>query len=88
MKLNIKAFALATGLVWGLNWFGATWWMIILDGTSPNAFLVSKMYRGYTITPLGSLAGFLWGFIDGFLIGLLIALIYNKLAPRFQKKDE
>ena len=87
MKLNIKAFALAPGLVWGINWFAVTWWMIILDGSSSDAFLVSKMYRGYSISPLGSLAGLLWGFLDGFLIGLLLAWIYNKLAPRFQIKE-
>ena len=86
MKLNIKAFALAAGLVWGINWFAVTWWMIILDGSSAEAFLVGKMYRGYTISPIGSLVGFLWGFLDGFLIGLMVAWIYNILAPRFKQK--
>jgi fructose-specific phosphotransferase system IIC component len=88
MKLNIKAFALAAGLVWGINWFAVTWWMIILDGNSPETFLVGKMYRGYTISPIGSLIGFLWGFLDGFLIGLMVAWIYNKVAPRFRQKEE
>ncbi len=87
MKLNIKAFALAAGLVWGINWFAVTWWMILLDGISADAYLVSKMYRGYTISPLGSLVGFLWGFLDGFLIGLMLAWIYNKLSPLFNQKE-
>ena len=88
MKLNIKATALAFGLVWGFNWFGATWWMIIQAGNSLETYLVGKMYRGYTVTPVGSLVGFLWGFVDGFLIGLLFAWIYNKLTSRFIQKEE
>ena len=36
MKLNVKAFALAGGIVWGLNWFGLTWWYIL---TVPRCFV-------------------------------------------------
>ena len=30
MKLNIKAFAVAVGLFWGLLLFLCTWWIIFL----------------------------------------------------------
>jgi hypothetical protein len=88
MKLNVKAFALAAGLVWGINWFFLTWWMILFEGITHEITLVGRWYRGYNISPGGSLMGLLWGFLDGFLIGLLVALIYNKLSPLFKAKEE
>ena len=33
MKLNVKAFAIAVALVWGLGIFIGTWWIIFLDGS-------------------------------------------------------
>ncbi len=88
MKLNIKAFALAVGLVWGFNWFALTWWMILFDGITHEVTLIGRMYRGWTLSPTGSLLAFLWGFLDGFLLGLLVAWIYNKLAARFKQKED
>ena len=88
MKLNIKAFALAAGFVWGFNWFGLTWWMILLDGITRETTIIGRMYRGWTLSPTGSLIGFIWGFVDGFLIGLMVAWIYNKLIPRFHSEDQ
>ena len=29
MKLNIKAFALTRGLIWGIGLFLLTWWIIV-----------------------------------------------------------
>ena len=87
MKLNVKAFALAAGFVWGFNWFALTWFMIALDGISYEMTIIGRMYRGFTVSPVGSLVALLWGFFDGFLIGLLVALIYNKLAPNMIQKE-
>ena len=87
MKLNIKAFALAAGLVWGINWFFLTWFMILFDGITHEITIIGRMYRGWTLSPVGSIVALLWGFLDGFLIGLLVAWIYNKLAPKFMKND-
>jgi hypothetical protein len=87
MKLNVKSFALSVGLVWGLNWFLLTWFMIIFDGISYEMTIIGRMYRGFTVSPVGSLIALLWGFFDGFLLGLLISLIYNKLLPRFKQKE-
>ena len=88
MKLNVKAFGLATGLVWGLNWFFVTWWMMAFDGITREVTLIGRMYRGFTLSPAGSLVALLWGFMDGFLIGLMVAWIYNKISPHFQSKEE
>jgi hypothetical protein len=35
MRLNIKAFALACGLIWGLGLFCMAWWLILLEGATP-----------------------------------------------------
>ncbi len=88
MKLNVKAFALASGLVWGINWFGVTWWMMAFDGATREVLFVGRMYRGFTLSPIGSLVALLWGFGDGFLIGLMVAWIYNKVSPHFQSDKE
>lgn len=87
MKLNVKAFALAVGIVWGINWFCLTWFMMALDGISYEMTIIGRMYRGFTVSPVGSIYALLWGFFDGFLLGLLIALIYNKLILRFKPKE-
>lgn len=85
MKLNIKAMTLTFAIVWGLGLFILTWWIILLDGASTTPTLISKIYRGYTFTPLGSLIGLLWGFFDGAFGGACIAWIYNNLVEKNQK---
>jgi len=80
MKLNIKAMALTLGIVWGLGLFMITWWMILLDGSSTAPTFISKFYRGYTLSPIGSIIGFFWAFLDGAFGGACIAWIYNKLS--------
>lgn len=89
MKLNVKAFALAGGIVWGINWFGLTWWYILTKGiTHEKIAFVSDTYVGFTVSPLGSLVALVYGFLDGLFIGLLVAWIYNKIAPRLRSKEE
>jgi hypothetical protein len=34
MKLNVRAFALTCGLVWGLGLFIFTWWIMAFDGAT------------------------------------------------------
>jgi len=87
MKLNVKAFALAGGLVWGFNWFALTWWMMLFDGATHEITIIGRMYRGWNLSPAGSLVALLWGFLDGFLLGLMVAWLYNTLAPRLTKKE-
>ena len=88
MKLNIKAFTLASGITWGINWFLVTWWMMALEGISREITFVGKMYPGYSISPVGSLFGLFWGFLDGCLLGFMVSWIYNKLIPRFRSQEE
>ena len=80
MKLDTKAFALASGLIIGLGLFLITWFIIALDGASGEITVISRVYRGYNISPLGSLIGLIWGFCDGFIGGAVFAWLYNSLA--------
>ena len=80
MRLNVKAFAITCGLVWGLGLFCLTWWIIAFEGTSMGPTLIGKLYRGYTISPTGSVIGSVWAFFDGLIGGAVFAGVYNRLA--------
>lgn len=83
MKLNVKAFALTCGLVWGFGLFCLTWWIIAFEGASPDPTFVGRIYRGYSLTPAGSFIGLIWALADGFVGGLVFAWLYNRLAGRW-----
>jgi len=82
MKLNIRAFALTCGLVWGLGLFALTWWIIAFDGASGERTLIGQLYRGYTISPAGSVIGLVWAFCDGLAGGAVFAWLYNAISAR------
>jgi len=87
MKLNVKAFALTFGLVWGLGLCALTWWVILFDGPSATPTFIGRIYRGYSLTPLGSLIGLVWAFFDGLVGGAIFAWLYNLLARRCTQAD-
>lgn len=79
MRFHIKAFALTCGIFWGLSVFVMTWWLILFNA-DVTVMLLSEFYRGFTVSPLGSLVGLAWAFFDGLVGGAIFAWIYNKLA--------
>lgn len=86
MKLNVKALALASGLIWGLGLFAGTWWLIAFEGATGEVTLIGKFYRGYTVSEVGSLIGLAWAFVDALIGGAVFALLYNFLVSRFTRK--
>jgi hypothetical protein len=80
MRFDVKAFALTCALVWGIGLFALTWWIIAFDGVTGEPTLIGRLYRGYSITPVGSLVGFVWAFIDALIGGALFAWLYNCIA--------
>jgi len=86
MKLNVKAFALTGGLLWGISLFFLTWWIIAFDGTTGEITFIGRLYRGYDISPMGSIIGLIWGFVDGLLGGAIFAWLYNFIAERLSNK--
>ena len=84
MKLDVKALALSCGLIVGLGLFLVTWWVILLDGPSGEITWVGHVYRGYNISPVGSVIGLAWGLADGLIGGAIFSWLYNWLVDRFQ----
>ena len=82
MKLNVKSFALTCGLVWGFAIFLLTWWFMAFDGITGEPTLIGRLYRGYSISPLGSIVGLAWAFADGLIFGAIFAWLYNLLSSR------
>lgn len=83
MKLNTKALAFASGLLWG----GAVLMVGIGNMISPDygsAFLslAASVYPGYTpFTGVGSvITGAIYGLVDGAIAGLIFGWIYNAFA--------
>jgi len=88
MQLNIKAFALSWGILWGASLFILTWWLIVLEGSSGDPTFIGRFYIGYNISPSGSILGLLWGFVDGTIGGLIFGWIYNFLARKFSTEKK
>jgi hypothetical protein len=82
MKLDVRAFALTCALVWGLGVFVLTWWIIAFDGITNEPMWLGRIYRGYALSPTGSVIGLVWGFFDGLIGGAIFAWLYNRLASR------
>lgn len=85
MKLNVKAFALTCGLVFGFGLFFLTWWIIAFEGATGDIMFIGRVYRGYTVSPGGSVIGFCWAFLDWLIGGAIFAWLYNVIAGRISK---
>ena len=88
MKLNIKAFALTCGLVWGVGLFCLTWWIMAFEGVTQEVPFLGHLYRGYNISPFGSLIGLAWALADGLIGGLIFAWLYNMICQHNIKQKE
>ena len=86
MKLNVKAFALTCGLLWGLGLLMLTCWIILFEGATGQATLIGKIYRGYNLSIGGGLIGLVWGFFDGLITGFIFAWLYNLLTAKIKEK--
>ena len=82
MKLDLRAFAITCSLVWGFGLFFLTWWIIMLDGPTGEVTLIGRLYRGYSISPTGSVIGLVWALLDGFVGGAVFAWLYNWIVAR------
>ena len=90
MKLNVGAFGLTCGILWGLGLFFMTWWILAFEhgsGAARSVFL-SSVYRGYTISPAGSIIGLIWAFFDGWIGGLIFAWLYNLLSGGYRRPPQ
>lgn len=86
MKLNIKAFALTCGIIWGIGLFILTWVIIAFEGITGDPTFIGLAYRGYNVSPLGSVIGLIYALIDGTIGGAIFAWLYNFIAARTSDK--
>jgi len=86
MSLNVKAFTVTCGLLWGLCIFFLTWWLILFGGKTEVLGSLGSFYIGYSVTPTGSFLGLGYGIVDGGIGGLIFAGVYNYFVCRFAAK--
>ena len=80
MKLDVKAFGLACGLVWALGYVVlAVLTMTSGYGSDITNFL-AKHYIGSGANTQGIIVGAVWSFVDAGIGGAVLAWLYNKLA--------
>ncbi|MFH1893944.1 MAG: bacteriophage holin [Candidatus Zixiibacteriota bacterium] len=82
MRLNVKALALTSGILWGLSVFVVTWWVLVFEGATGDITWLGHIYRGYSISYVGSFIGLLWGLFDGLIGGAIFGWLYNFIAGR------
>jgi hypothetical protein len=80
MRLNVRAFALTGGVVWGAAVLFATWWLVAFGFHGQIMQQLDHFYFGYSVSWFGAVIGGIWGFCDGFIGGWIFAWLYNKLA--------
>jgi hypothetical protein len=66
--MNVKAFAVAAGIMWGFLLFAVTL-LEAARGAGHTLSVLSALYGGYSVTYLGSLVGLVYGFVSGALLG-------------------
>ena len=83
MKINTKALAMASGILWGLAMLGMGLANLIWSGYGQQ-FLqtMSSVYPGYHATRSIAevVVGTLYGVVDGFVAGAVFAWLYNQFA--------
>jgi len=79
MRLDIRAFAIACGVIAAVMMLVGTWAYVLALGPTQWEF-VAKFYKGYSVSWLGGIVGAIYGFIDGAVGGIIFAWLYNKLS--------
>ena len=77
--MNMKAFAVAAGILWGLLLCALTL-LEAARGVGHTLGALAAVYLGYSVTYLGSVAGLVYGFVSGALIGAAFCWLYNRFA--------
>ncbi len=81
MRIKPLALGLSLGIVWGSALFITTWFCYLTGyGKLLLDVLAASIYPGYTISPLGSVLGFVYGFIDLTIMGIIVGWLYNRIA--------
>lgn len=85
MKLNVKAMALAAGVLWGLALLLVGLANLVWEGYGVDFLeLAASVYPGYTgaASLWQVIVGTLYGLVDGAIAGAVLAWLYNLCAAR------
>jgi len=85
LRLNSKAWGVATGLLAALSIFVATVVLVIKGGENVGQHLglLAVYLPGYRVTIVGAFIGFVYLFVIGYALGRLIGYVYNwSASPR------
>lgn len=83
MKLNVKAFGLSFGIIWGALVFIASLSVYFREGTGELTGKLARFYFGYNPIQIhGAIVGLIYGFISAFIFGALFAVIYNAICRK------
>jgi len=80
MRLDVKAFGFACGILWAAAVFVATLWLMAFGYQGALISKLDHFYFGYSFSFFGAIVGAIWGFLDGFICGAVLAWLYNKFA--------
>lgn len=85
MKLNVKAFSIALGIVIGLASLVVGEAAVFTGVGLDYVDITGPLHPGYSPTPLGALIMAIWMLFYGLIGGALIAAIYNNFAGDTEK---
>lgn len=80
MKLDVKAFALASGVVSGIISLVVALFVVLTERGLKFLEMVAAFHPGYTPTVLGAVISAIWMLIYGLIVGALFAYVYNSFA--------
>lgn len=80
MRIDVKAFGLACGIVWGSGLFLIPMWLMLFGAEGLPIQVLGEVYIGYSFSIAGAFIGAIWGFVDGFIGGAILAWLYNTFA--------
>jgi hypothetical protein len=75
VRVNARAWGIASGLLFGGALFFATNILVLKGGEDVGQHLghLGSVFPGYDVTPLGSVVGFVYAFVVGYALGRLLA---------------
>jgi hypothetical protein len=80
MRLDVKAFAISLGILWGVTVFALT---LVCHHFDAGETLVrlGRLYPQYAISVRGAVLGLFWGFVHAAASGAALAALYNAFLP-------
>jgi len=78
MNFNVRAFAVASGVLWAVVMFVTTLFAAMNGYATDFLLVMASIYPGFSLTYMGAFIGAIYGFIDGFVGGWLFAWLYNR----------